>query len=69
MKPKKVSLLGKKILMKSNLELLSEMNCFMNVLFIFTVLKLRLFLDILFHQKDFLNFKISYTQYNKKELI
>ncbi|OPD19116.1 hypothetical protein AL709_16960, partial [Clostridium botulinum] len=27
----------------SNLELLSKMNCFMKVLFIFTVLKLRLF--------------------------
>ncbi|KIS23419.1 hypothetical protein N495_07385 [Clostridium botulinum B2 450] len=35
--------MGKKLLMESNLELLSKMNCFMNVLFIFTVLKLRLF--------------------------
>ena len=31
-------------LMESNLELLSKMNCFINVLFIFTVLKLKLFL-------------------------
>ncbi|OPD36117.1 hypothetical protein AL714_15530 [Clostridium botulinum] len=29
--------------MGSNLELVSKMNCFMDVLFIFTVLKLRLF--------------------------
>ena len=42
-KPGLAPLLGKKFLMESNLELLSKMNCFMNVLFIFTVLKLRLF--------------------------
>ncbi|KOR25849.1 hypothetical protein ND00_12180 [Clostridium sp. L74] len=35
-------LLGKKILMESNLEMFSKMNCFINVLFIFTVLKLKL---------------------------
>ncbi|OOO66876.1 hypothetical protein BS099_09230 [Clostridium sporogenes] len=43
MKLMKAPLLGKRFLMKSNLELLSKMNCFMNVLFIFTVLKLRVF--------------------------
>ncbi|RHW66118.1 hypothetical protein DZC34_04755 [Clostridium botulinum] len=43
MKPWMEPLLGKKSLIESNLELLIEMNCFMNVLFIFTVLKLRLF--------------------------
>ncbi|EPS50726.1 hypothetical protein [Clostridium botulinum] len=43
MKPGLAPLLGKKSLMESNLELLSEINCFMNVLFIFTALKLRLF--------------------------
>ncbi|KIS24974.1 hypothetical protein N495_08405 [Clostridium botulinum B2 450] len=36
-------LLSKKFLMESNLELLSKMNCFMNELFIFTNLKLKLF--------------------------
>ncbi|EKX80828.1 hypothetical protein CFSAN001628_004238 [Clostridium botulinum CFSAN001628] len=51
MKPRKAPLLGKKFLMESNLELLSKMNCFINVLFIFTVLKLRLFCfqTIVFH--------------------
>ncbi|ACA56581.1 hypothetical protein CLK_1235 [Clostridium botulinum A3 str. Loch Maree] len=43
MKPRMVPLLGKKFLMELNLELLSKMNYFMNVLFIFTVLKLRPF--------------------------
>ncbi|WP_261783635.1 hypothetical protein [Clostridium botulinum] len=33
---------GSKFLMKSNLELLSEMNCLINVLFIFAKLKLNL---------------------------
>ncbi|MGO5064889.1 MULTISPECIES: hypothetical protein [unclassified Clostridium] len=47
MKPRKVPLWGKKFLMESNLELLSEMNCFINILFVFTVLKLKLFSDIL----------------------
>ncbi|UOJ20758.1 hypothetical protein G8E05_06890 [Clostridium botulinum] len=43
MKARMEPLLGKKSLIESILELLIEMNCFMNVLFIFTVLKLRLF--------------------------
>ncbi|CBZ03177.1 hypothetical protein ACP49_08360 [Clostridium botulinum] len=43
MKPRKAPLLCKKFLMELNLELLSKMNCFINILFIFTVLKLRLF--------------------------
>ncbi|CBZ05058.1 hypothetical protein H04402_03257 [Clostridium botulinum H04402 065] len=43
MKPRKAPLLGKKFLMELNLKLLSKMNCFINILFIFTVLKLRLF--------------------------
>ncbi|KOY66943.1 hypothetical protein AN649_05145 [Clostridium sporogenes] len=44
MKPRMVPLLGKKFLMESNLDLLSKMKCFMNILFIFMVLKLKLFL-------------------------
>ncbi|OPD32928.1 hypothetical protein AL711_07385 [Clostridium botulinum] len=43
MKPGLATLLGKKFLMESNLEPLSKMKCFMNILFIFTVLKLKLF--------------------------
>ncbi|OOO64942.1 hypothetical protein BS099_16965 [Clostridium sporogenes] len=43
MKPGMTPLLVKKFLMKSNLELLSKINCFINVLFIFAVLKLNVF--------------------------
>ncbi|AUN00446.1 hypothetical protein EXM98_17580 [Clostridium botulinum] len=44
MKPRMAPLLSKKFLMESNLELLSKMKCFIKVLFIFTVLRLKLIL-------------------------
>ncbi|OPD35095.1 hypothetical protein AL711_03310 [Clostridium botulinum] len=43
MKPRMAPLLGRKFLMKPNLELLSEMKWFMSVFFIFAPLKLNLF--------------------------
>ncbi|AVQ39445.1 hypothetical protein C7M56_12465 [Clostridium botulinum] len=46
--------------MEPNLELLSKMNCFMNVLFIFTILKLRLFSGILFKMKIYINTFLNY---------
>ncbi|KGO14226.1 hypothetical protein NZ45_08200 [Clostridium botulinum] len=42
MKPRMALPLGKKFLMKPNLELLGEMNWFMSVFFIFVTLKLNL---------------------------
>ncbi|NFF42197.1 hypothetical protein FCV22_01605 [Clostridium botulinum] len=43
MKPRMAPLLGRKFLMKPNLELLSEMKWFMSVFFIFAPSKLNLF--------------------------